>query len=58
MEEGQRYGLSGTPSFFINGRLIVGAQPYDSFAQVIDEELERTPSAPAQTAANGKKSEP
>ena len=58
VEEGQRYGLSGTPSFFINGRLIVGAQPYDSFAQVIDEELERTPSAPAQTAANGKKSEP
>jgi protein-disulfide isomerase len=59
VEEGQRYGLSGTPSFFINGRLIVGAQPFDGFAQVIDEELERGPSAPAQTAATaGKKSEP
>jgi protein-disulfide isomerase len=57
VEEGQRYGLSGTPSFFINGRLIVGAQPYDSFAQVIDEELERTPPAQA-AAATGKKSEP
>lgn len=57
VEEGQRYGLSGTPSFFINGRLIVGAQPYDSFAQVIDEELERTPAAPA-VAASSKKSEP
>ena len=60
VEEGQRYGLSGTPSFFINGRLIVGAQPYDSFAQVIDEELARTPAAPTATAAaaSGKKSEP
>jgi protein-disulfide isomerase len=33
------YGLSGTPAFFINGRLVVGAQPFDAFAQVIDEEL-------------------
>lgn len=59
VEEGQRYGLSGTPSFFVNGRLIVGAQPYDSFAEVINDELERTPSTPATTAAAaGKKSEP
>jgi len=59
VEEGQRYGLSGTPSFFINGRLIVGAQPYEGFAQVIDEELERTASAPTQAAAaTRKKSEP
>jgi protein-disulfide isomerase len=39
-EEASRLGLSGTPAFFINGRLLVGAQPYESFAQVIDEELE------------------
>jgi predicted DsbA family dithiol-disulfide isomerase len=50
-------GLSGTPSFFINGRLLVGAQPYESFAQVIDEELER-PAPAAEPAAAGKKSEP
>ena len=40
VEEGTRVGVTGTPAFFINGRLLVGAQPYESFAQVIDEELE------------------
>jgi protein-disulfide isomerase len=39
-EDGARYGLTGTPGFFINGRLLVGAQPYEAFAQVIDEELD------------------
>jgi protein-disulfide isomerase len=38
-EEATRLGLSGTPAFFINGRLLSGAQPYEAFAQVIDEEL-------------------
>ena len=33
------YGVSGTPSFFINGKLLVGAQPYEAFQQVIDAEL-------------------
>jgi len=37
--EGQSYGVSGTPAFFINGRLISGAQPFESFKTVIDEEL-------------------
>jgi predicted DsbA family dithiol-disulfide isomerase len=40
-EAGVRLGVSGTPAFFINGRAIVGAQPYEEFAEVIDEELER-----------------
>ena len=38
-EEAGKLGLSGTPAFFINGRLLSGAQPYEAFAQVIDEEL-------------------
>jgi protein-disulfide isomerase len=38
-EEASRLGLSGTPAFFINGRLLSGAQPFEAFAQVIDEEL-------------------
>lgn len=29
----------GTPSFFVNGRLVTGAQPFDRFKEVIDEEL-------------------
>ena len=32
-------GASGTPSFFINGRNLRGAQPYASFKIVIDQEL-------------------
>ncbi|HKA34982.1 MAG TPA: thioredoxin domain-containing protein [Candidatus Binatia bacterium] len=37
--EGQRLGVSGTPAFFINGRLLVGAQPATVFQQMIDSEL-------------------
>jgi len=32
-------GASGTPSFFVNGRKFVGAQPFEAFKAVIDEEL-------------------
>lgn len=32
-------GVSSTPTFFINGLAIVGAQPLDVFQQVIDKEL-------------------
>ncbi len=31
----------GTPSFFINGKLLQGAQPYESFKQAIDEALKK-----------------
>jgi protein-disulfide isomerase len=41
VEEGSRYGVTGTPAFFVNGRLISGARPIEDFARVIDEELER-----------------
>jgi protein-disulfide isomerase len=32
-------GARGTPIFFVNGRKVVGAQPFESFKAVIDEEL-------------------
>ncbi len=32
---------SGTPHFFINGRRLVGAQPFDKFKAVIDEEIKK-----------------
>lgn len=41
MDEGQPYGVSGTPSFVINGVLFVGAQPIDKFKEVIDKEIAR-----------------
>jgi protein-disulfide isomerase len=41
LEEGARNGVTGTPAFFINGRRLVGAQPFESFSAVIEDELER-----------------
>ncbi len=37
--DGQRLGVTGTPTFYINGRPVVGAQPYTVFASAINEEL-------------------
>ncbi|WNG24950.1 thioredoxin domain-containing protein [Cystobacter fuscus] len=34
-------GPSGTPAVFVNGRLLPGAFPFETFRQVIDEELQR-----------------
>jgi protein-disulfide isomerase len=39
MEQGKQLGIDGTPAFFINGRMLVGAQPAENFNQMIDEEL-------------------
>src|SRR5262249_49626118 len=36
-----QFGVSSTPTFFINGRYISGAQPIEQFNQVIDEELKK-----------------
>ncbi len=41
IDEGRRLGVSGTPAFFINGRPLTGAQPVETFARVIEEELAR-----------------
>lgn len=36
---GQSVGVSGTPTFYINGTQLVGAQPYASIKTAIDQEL-------------------
>jgi protein-disulfide isomerase len=41
MEEAVRFGARGTPSFFINGRSYVGAQPIEGFKKVINDELNK-----------------
>ena len=38
---GSQVGVSGTPTFFINGIMLVGAQPYQAFQQVIEAELKQ-----------------
>lgn len=37
--EGAKVGATGTPTFFINGNRLVGAQPVDAFKKAIDAEL-------------------
>lgn len=39
--DGQSAGVSGTPGFFINGKPIIGAQPFSVFKAIIEEELIR-----------------
>jgi protein-disulfide isomerase len=39
MAEGNSLGVTGTPTFYINGRQLVGAQPLPKFNEVIDEEI-------------------
>jgi protein-disulfide isomerase len=44
IEEGKKLGVTGTPTFFINGALFVGNQPFAEFQRVIERELSRTAS--------------
>lgn len=37
----QSLGVTGTPGFYINNQSLVGAQPYQNFKTVIDQELAR-----------------
>jgi protein-disulfide isomerase len=53
VDEGARYGVTGTPAFFINGRMLSGAQPLQAFTDVIEEELARA--QPSAAAARGTK---
>ena len=39
--DGDSVGIQGTPTFFINGRVVGGAQPYPVFRKIIDEELKK-----------------
>jgi protein-disulfide isomerase len=40
-QDGASYGVTGTPTFFINGIMLVGARPLESFTEVIEAELSR-----------------
>jgi protein-disulfide isomerase len=41
MQDASSVGVTGTPTFFVNGRMIVGAKPYEDFKSIVEEELER-----------------
>jgi len=42
MWDGEQAGVQGTPSFRINGQLISGAYPFETFQELIEAELETT----------------
>lgn len=39
LADGQKAGVTATPTFYINGSQLVGAQPYSAFKTLIDQEL-------------------
>lgn len=39
IQEGKDIGVKSTPTFYINGQLVAGALPVESFSEIIDEEL-------------------
>jgi len=41
MADGEAVGVTGTPAFFINGKMLAGALPFEEFQKVIDTELLR-----------------
>jgi protein-disulfide isomerase len=55
--EGKSLGVTGTPAFFVNGKFLSGAKPYDEFAAAINAELTRLnltiPPAAQQAGAGG-----
>ena len=54
MKEARSFGITGTPGFLINGRVLSGAQPLEAFEAIIDEELGRKGlPVPAKKAAEG-----
>ena len=42
---GTQAGVSGTPTFFVNGRVLVGNLPIDDFKAVIDDEIKKARSS-------------
>ncbi len=40
-DEARGFGITGTPGFLINGQIITGAQPYENFVEIINDELKR-----------------
>jgi protein-disulfide isomerase len=52
MAEGSALGVTGTPTFFINGRELVGAQPVEKFNEIIDDEIARAKSPVNEAKAN------
>ena len=53
-QQGITLGARGTPAFFINGRFLSGAQPFESFKVVIDEEMAKAKAVVAEGTPRSK----
>lgn len=42
LAQAQKLGVTGTPSFFINGKYLSGAQPFANFKRHIDEAIDKS----------------
>ncbi len=40
-EAGSKAGISGTPGFIINTRVVSGARPFEYFEEIIEEQLKK-----------------
>jgi len=40
--DGVSYGITGIPTFFVNGKMIVGSVPFEEFDRIIQQELKNT----------------
>ncbi|MEN6532540.1 MAG: thioredoxin domain-containing protein [Bryobacteraceae bacterium] len=45
LQQAEELGIDSTPTFFINGIMLSGAQPFEEFAKVIDQELQKAKTA-------------
>jgi protein-disulfide isomerase len=55
MAEGNTAGVNGTPTFFVNGRRLVGAQPYEVIAAAVEQALGARPRQGSVGEASGAK---
>jgi protein-disulfide isomerase len=53
MDIAKKLGVQGTPNFFINGRPVRGAVPYEDFKKVVDDELGRANKLMAKGVGSG-----
>ena len=42
MADAAKAGVTGTPTFFVNGRMMLGNQPYAEIRALIEDELQRS----------------
>lgn len=53
MRQARKLGVSSTPTFFINGRIVSGAQPIEDLSAIVDEEIELSATWIAEGVAPG-----